>query len=86
MTKKEIQELGFNKEIVYPDDSGMSNSYHYYTYDVIEGVNLITPANDKIIDDSWYVVVFMNTPNIRFKNAHELQTLIEILNQNKEDE
>jgi len=85
MTERELQKIGFKKVIVYPDESGMDNIYHYYTYDVVEGINLITPANDEIIDDSWYVEFFNTMPIIRFKNANELQTLIKILTQNKED-
>jgi len=86
MSEVELQKLGFNKETVYTDESGMSNNYHYYTYDVAEGINLITPANDEIVADNWHVEFFNTTPTIRFKNANELQTLIKILTQNKEDE
>jgi len=85
MTERELQKIGFKKVIVYQDESGMDNIYHYYTYDVVEGINLITPANDEIIDDSWYVEFFNTMPIIKFKTANELQTLINILNQNKED-
>jgi len=86
MTERELQKIGFKKEVVCPDESGMDNIYHYYTYDVVEGINLITPANDEIIDDSWYVEFFNTMPIIRFKIANELQTLINILNQHKEDD
>ena len=64
MTERELQKIGFKKVIVYQDESGMDNIYHYYTYDVVEGINLITPANDEIIDDSWYVEFFNTMPII----------------------
>ena len=86
MTERELQKIGFKKEIVYQDESGMDNIYHYYTYDVVEGINLITPANDEIINEDWYVEFSDTTPPIRFKTANELQTLINILNQHKVDE
>ena len=79
MTERELQKIGFKKEVVCPDESGMDDNYHYYTYDIAEGINLITPANDEIINEDWYVEFFDTTPSIRFKDLKDLMDVINIL-------
>lgn len=84
MTERELQKIGFKKEVVYPDESGMDDNFHYYTYDIAQGVNLITQANDEIENDNdWYVEFFDTDPKIRFKDSRDLQTVINILENSK---
>jgi hypothetical protein len=73
MTEKELKLLGFEKEEVKEHEE--DNSY-YFVLDIVDGLTLITPTNEEIIDNEWYVDFFNTDPLIRFKNFGELQGLI----------
>ena len=74
MTEKEVQLLGFEKQL--EDDGG----WYYYTYDVVRGFSLITNANDEVSEDGeWFVEFYESEPAIRFWNFAEVQALINTL-------
>jgi len=81
MTEKEIQKLGFKKQVETSDPS-----FYYYTLDIVDGLSFITQANDEVENGEWIVEIFETTPAIKLKDAKKLSNLIEILNQNKDDE
>lgn len=87
MTEREIQLLGFEKQEdggieVSDDENGVwvEDEFHYYTYDIVNGLTLISNANDEIgEDEKWFVEVFNTEPSIRFTGFGEVQALINLL-------
>jgi hypothetical protein len=76
MTEKEIQLLGFERE-EYGDWDG---DYHYYAYQIINGMSFISSASDEAEKDGqWYVDVFNTEDPIRFWKFEEVQNLLNIL-------
>jgi len=83
MTEKELILLGFEKQIEEDEE----NSFYYYTLDIAEGLTFITDSNDYIKDNDWNVEIFeVGKPSIKFTNPKTLSTLIEILNNNKDED
>ena len=81
MTEEQLRILGFEEQIETSEPS-----YYYYTLDVVNGLSFFSQANDEVENGEWIVEIFETTPAIKFKNAKKLSTLIDILNQNKDDE
>lgn len=73
MTERELILLGFKSEEIKEHDE--DNSY-YYVLDIVDGLTFITPTNEEIKDDKWYVEVFNTDPQIRFTEFGEVQGLI----------
>jgi hypothetical protein len=73
MTEKEIQLLGFQKENLLEFDQDDS---YYYVLDIVDGLTFITPTNEDIKNNEWYVEVFNTDPYIRFHQFEEVQVLI----------
>ena len=87
MTEKELQLLGFEKQedggIEVSDDLGglwVEDEFYYYTYDIVDGLTLISSANNEIGEDGqWFVDIFNTEPSIRFTGFGEVQGLINLL-------
>jgi len=79
MTEKEIQLLGFVKEEMV-EYEGELNPNYYYALDIVDGITFITPSNDDIKNNEWYVEFFNTDPAIRFNKMEEVQTLVNKLN------
>jgi len=73
MTERELILLGFKSELVGEYDEDDS---YYYVLDIVNGITFITPTNEEIKDDDWYVEFFNTDPLIRFYNFGEVQALI----------
>jgi hypothetical protein len=73
MTERELILLGFKSEEIKEHDEDDS---YYYALDIVDGLTFITPTNDEIKNDEWYVEVFNTDPQIRFHNFGEVQGLI----------
>lgn len=73
MTENEIKLLGLQKEDMGQWDNDES---YYYVLDIANGLTFITPANDEIKNDEWYVEIFNTDPFIRFNEFTEVQGLI----------
>lgn len=73
MTEKEIQLLGLQKEYIGEYEGDES---YYYALDVVNGLTFITPANEELKNDDWYVEIFNTDPYIRFHEFGEVQRLI----------
>jgi hypothetical protein len=73
MTERELILLGFKiKEIKEYDED---DSY-YYSLKIVNGLEFITPMNDEIENDKWYVEFFDTDPLIRFHDFGIVQGLI----------
>jgi len=75
MTEKDLINLGFTR-----NNSGASNDWHYYTYD-IGSFSLISAASYEVKNDEWFIDVF-ESPEIRFTNPTEVSSLLTLLTNN----
>lgn len=73
MTERELILLGFKSEEIKEHDEDES---YYYVLDIVDGLTFITPTNEEIKNDEWYVEVFNTDPQIQFNNFGEVQGLI----------
>lgn len=73
MTERELILLGFKSEEIRDYDGDES---YYYVLDIVDGITFITPTNEEIKDENWYVEFFNTNPLIRFDKFEELQGLI----------
>jgi len=76
MTERELILLGFKSEEIKEYDE---DDTYYYILDIVDGFSLITPTNDEIKNDEWFVEVFNTNPLIRFHKINEVETLVNII-------
>lgn len=77
MTERELILLGFKSELLKEYDE--DDETYYYVLDIVDGFTLITPTNDEVKNNEWYVEVFNTDPLIRLTNINEVETIINIL-------
>jgi hypothetical protein len=75
MTEKEVQILGFEKELMI-DYEGEENPDYYYAYDIVNGLTLISGSRSETKNEEWFVDVFNTEPIIRFTKMEQVQVLI----------
>lgn len=73
MTEREITLLGFKSQLINEHDEDDS---YYYVLDIVSGLTFITPTNEEIKNNEWYVEFFNTEPSIRFDNFGIVQGLI----------
>jgi hypothetical protein len=73
MTERELILLGFKSEEIREHDEDES---YYYVLDIVDGLTFITPTNEEIKEDKWYVDFFNTDPLVRFHEFGEVQGLI----------
>jgi hypothetical protein len=73
MTERELILLGFKSEEIREHDEDES---YYYVLDIVDGLTFITPTNEEIKEDKWYVDFFNTDPLVRFHEFGEVQALI----------
>lgn len=73
MTEREIILLGFKSQLINEHDEDDS---YYYALDIVSGLTFITPTNEEIKNNEWYVEFFNTEPSIRFDNFGIVQGLI----------
>ena len=74
MKEQDLMDLGFKKEY-------SETKWYYYTYDLADGLSLITNASDELLNGEWYVEVF-ESGKIRFIDRKEIQEFINIVRKN----
>lgn len=74
MTEKEIKSLGFEMQ-----ESNDYPAFHYYYYEIVNGLGLISSANTDVENDDWYVDIFNTEPTIRFHKMEQVQSFINTL-------
>jgi hypothetical protein len=79
MTERELILLGFKSEQIKDHDEDES---YYYVLDIVDGLTFISPTNEEVKDDKWYVEFFNTDPLIRFHNFGEVQGLLNQLTRN----
>ena len=80
MKEEDLIELGFKRTDVSAEESG-DEAFYYYDIDFGDqrGISLISPANNEVIDNKWFVEVFEDN-SIRIDTIEDLKELINILN------
>jgi len=73
MTERELILLEFKSEEIREHDEDDS---YYYVLDIVDGITFITPTNEEIKNNEWYVEFFNTDPLLRFHNFGEVQGLI----------
>ena len=82
MKEKELIALGFNRKDVTAEESGYDADWYYYEMEFGNGhLGLISPSNDEVEDDKWYVEVF-DENTIRFTNSTDVMAFIDLINRN----
>tara|TARA_R110001599_G_scaffold140731_3_gene320961 strand:- start:5576 stop:5845 length:270 start_codon:yes stop_codon:yes gene_type:complete len=84
MTERELELLGFKKQIITDAESGNGYDFHFYTYNIAKNLTFISCANDEAeCDDfaieNWNVKIAETVPAIEFDNFGEMQGLINLL-------
>ena len=77
MIEQDLLDLDFTRNDETAENSGASNDWHYYTYD-IGSFSLISAASYEAKNDEWFVDVF-ESPEIRFTSRTELEILMTLL-------
>jgi hypothetical protein len=78
MTERELEILRFDKVNVSPEESG-DLGYHYYTYDIVNGLSLISNDSEDAKINGWYVEFFNTEIPVRFHNMDKVLILINTL-------
>ena len=73
MTEREIILLCFKSQLINEHDEDDS---YYYVLDIVNGLTFITPTNEEIKNEEWYVEFFNTEPSVRFDNFGIVQGLI----------
>lgn len=79
MTEREIILLGLKSELIKEHED---DETYYYVLDIVDGLTFITPTNEEIKDDNWYIEFFNTDPGIRFYSFGEAQALINQITRN----
>lgn len=78
MKEQDLIYLGFEKRFGEPEQP----NWYYFKYDFGRGLSLISNASDELKDDKeWFVEVF-EEEKIRFTDAIELATFINLIKRN----
>ena len=80
MKEQDLIDLGFKRTDVSAEESGYE-AFYYYDIDFGDerGISFISPANNEVIDNKWFVELFEDN-SIRIDNTKDLKELINIIN------
>jgi hypothetical protein len=84
MKEVDLINLDFTRVDVTAEDSGTSNDWYYYQYE-LGSFCLITAASYEVENDEWFVDVFESpetSKGIRFTNPTEVSILLTLLANN----
>ena len=77
MTEQDIKGLGFKRNKVTPEESGLDYTYYYYTLDIGD-ICLMSNSDDVANDKEWSCCIF-DSMTMEIKGAGDLEDLIRIL-------
>lgn len=76
MTEQEIIELGLIKEDMRQFEG---DDTYYYAIDIVNGLTLITPANDEVKNNDWFVEILDTDPTVKYHKKDDVQRLINLI-------
>ena len=74
----DLEQLGFGKVVVSPEEAGTPLGYYYYELELSDtntDFSLISMESDKIQDDTWYVKIFQ-VDDYEFRTREELRDFV----------
>lgn len=74
ITENGIKSLGFERSEL--DEPFNGKPEYYYSYDIVNGLSLITNTNVDANKEGWQVEIFNVEPGIEFTDFIEVQTFI----------
>jgi hypothetical protein len=80
MTEQTFISLGFEINVVHPEESGLDYTFYYYTLDIGD-VGLITNASDEADNEGWWCSIF-DSMTLKIKGAGDLEDLVRIIRLN----
>jgi len=80
MTEETFEKLGFVKEEVTPEDSGLNRDFYYYTLDIGD-ICLISNSDDEAEKNGWEAYIF-DSLTMRVKGSGDLEDLVRIIRNN----
>ena len=83
MTEQDLIDFGFERNDVTAEESGADNDFYYYDIDLGSNgsISLISPSNDEVENENWYVEVFEDA-KVMFTDKDDLKIFIDIINKN----
>lgn len=80
MKEQDLIDLGFKRTDVSAEESG-DEAFYYYDIEFGDqkGISFISPANNEVIDNKWFVEEFEDD-SIRIDTIEDLKVLIDVLN------
>jgi hypothetical protein len=83
ITEELLQELGFVKTDVSPEEAGDGRGFYYYSLD-FDGITLITNSDDEA-SDSGSIEVYLFESELNIKTKELLVELVNVLNKVKKE-
>jgi hypothetical protein len=80
MTEQTFINLGFEMNVVHPEESGLNYTFYYYTLDIGD-IGLITNASDEADSEGWWCSIF-DSMTLKIKGAGDLEDLVRIIRLN----
>ena len=80
MKEQDLIDLGFKRTDVSPEESGYDDAFYYYDMDFgnKKVVSLISPSDDEVIEDKWYVTIFEDE-SLKIDKLNDLIDFINIM-------
>ena len=78
MTENNLIKMGFQRV----DEDDDTSPFYYYVYEVGEECCLVSNSNLETIDTGWFIELYDIVDGVRFVNARELKTFIDVLERN----
>ena len=80
MTEQTFISLGFEMNVVHPEESGLDYTFYYYTLDIGD-VGLITNSSDEADNEGWWCSIF-DSMTLKIKGSGDLEDLVRIIRLN----
>ena len=80
MTEQTFISLGFEMNVVHPEESGLDYTFYYYTLKIGD-VGLITNASDEADNEGWWCSIF-DSMTLKIKGSGDLEDLVRIIRLN----
>jgi len=80
MTEETFIDLGFKRNKVTPEESGLDYTFYYYTINIGD-ICLMSNSDDEAIKKGWEAFIF-DSMTMKIKGSGDLEDLIKIIKTN----